>query len=119
MPDTLPAHVDVEALARVYVNVVGNAVKFSLPDGEVRLGLHRDGDTVELVCADDGIGIAEGDRAAVFDMYRRSRDPKSRDVPGTGLGLAISHRIVTWLGGTITFESAPGQGSTFVVRVPG
>jgi signal transduction histidine kinase len=119
MPDTLPARVDVEALARIYVNVVGNAVKFSLPDGEVRLGLRRDGDTVELVCADDGIGIAEEDRAAVFDMYRRSRDPKARDVPGTGLGLAISHRIVTWLGGTITFESAPGQGSTFTVRVPG
>ena len=78
MPEQLPATVDVDALARVYANVVGNAVKFSLPDAEVRLTLRRDGDVVELVCADDGIGITPEDQAAVFDMHRRSDDPLAR-----------------------------------------
>ena len=119
MPEHLAAKVDADALARVYANVVSNAVKFSLPDGEVRLTLRRDGEVVELVCADDGIGIARADQAAVFDMFRRSDDPLVRIVPGTGVGLAISHRIVTRLGGGIAVESTPGEGSTFTVRVPG
>jgi signal transduction histidine kinase len=119
MPERLTAKVDTDALARVYANVVGNAVKFSLPDGEVRLTLRRDGDIVELVCSDDGIGITPDDQAAVFDMFRRSDDPLVRIVPGTGVGLAISHRIVTRLGGDIGVESTPGEGSTFTVRVPG
>jgi signal transduction histidine kinase len=119
MPEQLPARVDADALARVYANVVGNAVKFSLPNGEVRLTLRRDGEVVELVCSDDGIGIAPEDQAAVFDMFRRSDDPLVRIVPGTGVGLAISHRIVTRLGGAIGLESTPGEGSTFTVRVPG
>jgi len=119
MPEHLTAKVDVDALARVYANVVSNAVKFSLPDGQVRLTLRRDDDVVELVCSDDGIGITPEDQAAVFDMFRRSDDPLVRVVPGTGVGLAISHRIVTRLGGRIDLESTPGEGSTFTVRVPG
>lgn len=119
MPEQLSAKVDVDALARVYANVVGNAVKFSLADGQVRLTLRRDGDVVELVCSDDGIGIPQEDQAAVFDMFRRSDDPLVRIVPGTGVGLAISHRIVTRIGGDIGLVSTPGEGSTFTVRVPG
>jgi signal transduction histidine kinase len=119
MPEQLTAKVDLDALARVYANVVSNAVKFSLPDGQVRLALRRDGDMVELTCSDDGIGISPDDQATVFDMFRRSDDPLVRVVPGTGVGLAISHRIVTRLGGVIALESTPGEGSTFTVRVPG
>lgn len=119
MPERLTALVDGDALVRVYANVVSNAVKFSLAEGEVRLALRRDGELVELVCADDGIGIAPEDQDAVFDMFRRSTDPQARAVPGAGVGLAISRRIVTRLGGTIGLESTPGHGSTFTVRVPG
>ena len=119
MPAQLVAHVDVDALARVYANVVSNAVKFSLTGGEVRLVLRRDGDVVELSCADDGIGIAPEDQATVFDMFRRSSDAEALALPGSGIGLAISQRIVTRLGGEIGLESTPGHGSTFTVRVPG
>jgi len=119
MPEQLTAKIDTDALARVYANVVSNAVKFSLPDGQVRLTLRRDGDVVEMTCSDDGIGISAEDQARVFDMFRRSDDPQVRVVPGTGVGLAISHRIVTRLGGSIAVESTPGEGSTFTVRLPG
>lgn len=118
LPDELRAFVDGDALARVYVNVVSNAVKFSLPDGEIRVGVRRAGDDVEFVCSDDGIGIPHEDQDAVFEMFRRSRDPLVQGVAGSGVGLAISQRIVSRLGGSIHLESTLGQGSTFVVRVP-
>ncbi len=118
LPPTLPAAVDADALGRVYVNVISNAVKFSLPEGEVRIALRDTGDTIEMVCADDGIGISEEDQAGVFDMFRRSRDLQARGVPGSGVGLAIAHRIMTRLGGGIDLRSTLGQGSTFTVRVP-
>ena len=111
--------VDGRALARVYVNVIDNAVKFSLPDGEVRIALQEVGGQVEMVCADDGVGISEEDQATVFDMFRRARESQARGVPGSGVGLAISQRIVTRLGGSIAVQSTLGRGSTFVVRVPG
>jgi signal transduction histidine kinase len=118
VPDTLAVAVDVDALSRVFVNVVANAVKFSLPDGEVRLALRRLGDVVEFSCADNGIGISEEDQTAVFDMFSRSRDPLSRGLPGNGMGLAISQRILARLGGSIEVRSVQGEGSTFTVRVP-
>ncbi len=118
VPERLPIAVDGSALARVYVNVVDNAVKFSLPGGEVRISLRAVGDQVEMRCADDGVGISEADQATVFDMFRRARESGARGVPGSGVGLAISQRIVTRLGGSIDLDSELGRGSTFVVRVP-
>ncbi len=118
LPETLMIAVDGDALARVYANVINNAVKFSLPDGEVRISLREAEGAVEMVCADDGVGISEADRATVFDMSRRARDSQARGVPGSGVGLAISQRIVTRLGGSIDLDSTLGEGSTFVVRVP-
>jgi signal transduction histidine kinase len=118
LPETLMIAVDGDALARVYANVISNAVKFSLPDGEVRISLREADGGVEMVCSDDGVGISEADQATVFDMSRRARDSQARGVPGSGVGLAISQRIVTRLGGSIDLDSTLGEGSTFVVRVP-
>jgi signal transduction histidine kinase len=117
-PGDLVVPVDVDALSRVFVNLVANAVKFSLPGGQVRLALRLVGDVVELTCADDGIGIPEEDQGTVFDMFSRSRDPLARGVPGNGMGLAISQRILARLGGSIEVQSVQGEGSTFTVRVP-
>ena len=117
LPDELLVPVDADAVARVYANIVSNAVKFSLPDGEVRIAVRRSGDAVEFACADDGIGISPEDQATVFDMSGRSHDPTARGLPGSGVGLAISHRIVSRLGGSIDVESTQGMGSTFTVRI--
>jgi signal transduction histidine kinase len=117
-PDKLAVHVDADALSRVFVNVVANAVKFSLPNGKVRLTLARVGEAVELTCVDNGIGISEEDQTAVFDMFSRARDPLARGLRGNGMGLAISQRILARLGGSIEVRSVQGEGSTFVVRVP-
>lgn len=114
-PEEAHARVDPEALTRVYGNVVGNAVKYSRPEGEVRVRVRVVAGYVEVVCEDDGIGIPEDEHAAVFDMVRRDRAP---GVPGAGIGLAISQRILARLGGHISLTSAPGHGATFTVRVP-
>jgi two-component system phosphate regulon sensor histidine kinase PhoR len=117
-PEELWVLVDATALARVFANLVGNAVKFSLPRGRVTLSLGRTGDVVEFRCTDEGIGIPEGRLATIFDLGQRSPDSRMEELPGSGIGLAISQRIVTRLGGTISVESEQGQGSTFTVMLP-
>jgi signal transduction histidine kinase len=117
-PDELLATVDPNALARVFANLVANAVKFSLPRGRVVLDLNRIGNTVEFRCTDDGIGIPQDRLDALFDLPRRTPDARTEELPGSGIGLAICERIVTRLGGEITVQSTQGQGSTFTVRIP-
>jgi two-component system, OmpR family, phosphate regulon sensor histidine kinase PhoR len=117
-PEELRVVVDQQALARVFANLVANAVKFSLPRGRVGLRLERTGEVVEFRCSDEGIGIPEDRLATLFDFGRRSPDSRTEELPGSGIGLAICHRIVSRLGGEITVESTQGQGSTFSVRIP-
>jgi signal transduction histidine kinase len=117
-PDELWAVVDTQALARVFANLVGNAVKFSLPRGRVSLRLSRQDGVVEFRCTDEGIGIPEDRLATLFDVASRSPDSRTEGLPGSGVGLAICQRIVTRLGGDITVESKQAQGSTFTVRIP-
>jgi signal transduction histidine kinase len=117
-PEELMATIDPHALARVFANLVSNAVKFSLPRGRVVLDLNRIGDIVEFRCSDDGIGIPQDRLDALFDLARRTPDSRTEELPGSGIGLAICERIVTRLGGEITVVSTQGQGSTFTVRVP-
>ena len=118
-PDELRAKVDQHALARVFVNVVSNAVKFSLPGGRVGLRLSRTEEGIELRCEDDGVGIPPERLATLFDVPRRAVDVRTSDVPGSGIGLAICQRIVARMGGDISVDSTPGSGSTFTVRLPG
>jgi signal transduction histidine kinase len=119
-PEELWVRVDPHALARVFANIVGNAVKYSLPRGRVSLRLGRDtgGRMVEFRCADEGIGIPEERLATLFDLGRRSPDSRTEEMPGSGIGLAICQRIVNRLGGDITVESKQAEGSTFTVRIP-
>jgi signal transduction histidine kinase len=118
-PEELWTVVDGHALARVFANLVANAVKFSLPRGRITLRLARVGDRVEFECTDEGIGIPADRLATLFDLSRRAPDSRIEELPGSGIGLAIAHRIVTRLGGELTVESTQAKGSTFTVRIPG
>jgi signal transduction histidine kinase len=115
-----PARVvgDHDRLVQVVINLLGNAVKFSPQGrGEAELRLRRVGDELELSVADNGPGIAPGDRQIVFERFRQLGDPMSDRPQGVGLGLAISHRIVTQHGGRIWIEDAAGGGTVFKVRL--
>ncbi len=99
-------------------------VEFEL-DGAVRRAAldacgHREGEQVVLTVTDDGPGIAEADRARVFERFTRLDEARRRDDAGAGLGLAIVERIVARHGGTVAvtdrLDGAPG--ARFVVRLP-
>ncbi|WP_195908252.1 GAF domain-containing sensor histidine kinase [Nostocoides sp. HKS02] len=107
-----------EELGRVVQNLVSNAVKFTPPGGTVTLGVARRGGAVELVCADDGLGISLADQESLFSEFFRSTNPAALEVPGTGLGLSIVRRILDRHEGIITWESGLGRGTTFTVVLP-
>ena len=119
-PDDAPAVTlvtDPRKLTVVLRNLVGNALKFT-ERGWVRLRVHADDDGVRFVVQDTGIGVRPEDQVVIFEMFRQGDGSHSRRFGGTGLGLYIVRRFVQQLGGTVTLESTPGQGSTFAVDLP-
>jgi two-component system sensor histidine kinase/response regulator len=99
-------------------NLVSNAVKFT-ERGAVRLGLFGDGDgNLVLRISDDGVGMTPEQAARIFDRFSQAEASTSRRFGGTGLGLSIVKGLVEAMRGSVTVESAPGVGSTFVVTLP-
>jgi len=76
------------------------------------------GNILELAVIDHGVGIAPEDLPNIFDRFHQAGPVLTREAEGAGLGLYITKRLVEAMGGTITVESRPGEGSTFRVRVP-
>lgn len=121
VPDADPMLVlgDEAELDRVVLNLVSNAVKYT-PDGRsVTVALHRKDGAVELVVADEGIGISKADQERLFSEFFRSTNPEALRQPGTGLGLAIVERVVRRHGGHVEVDSELGRGSVFRVRLAG
>jgi heavy metal sensor kinase len=111
-----PAEGDADAIRRMFLILIDNAVKYTQPGGEVRISLHmRDGSAVAVI-ADTGIGIAARDQAHIFDRFWRADKVRSGD--GAGLGLSIARWIVDRHHGTIAVDSQPGRGSVFTVSLP-
>jgi signal transduction histidine kinase/HAMP domain-containing protein len=108
---------DERRLTQVLLNLVGNAIKFT-DSGSVTITATTVGDLLELAVTDTGPGIAPADQERIFDAFQQVDNSSTREKGGTGLGLAISRRIIQMHGGTISVESAPGQGSTFRIRIP-
>lgn len=130
---------DRDMMAQLFVNLIGNAIKYSPEGGEVTVSAHfvehvddvngtahaeNDGtrlaeDYVEILIQDEGIGIPKEDIPYIFDKFYRAHHDKVRQLGGTGLGLAITKQIVVDLHhGEIFATSKLGQGSAFVVRLP-
>lgn len=115
--DDLPreARLDQVRLRQILINVVGNAVKFTREGGVQLMAAHRDG-RLTFSVADTGPGISPADQQRVFEAFERA---SGSDAPGgAGLGLTISLRLAKLMGGSITLESEPGQGTTVRVALP-
>lgn len=110
------AHADERLLHHILTNLLTNAVKYSDPGAPVSLAISRECDQARLVVQDHGLGIPETDRARLFHAFFRASNVGER--PGTGLGLVLVKRCVDLHGGSIECESAPGEGTTFTVRLP-
>jgi signal transduction histidine kinase len=112
---------DEARIRQVLVNLLGNAVKFTPEGGAITVTAARVRDVRGVawgkVCvADTGPGIAETERAAIFEPYYRSEGTAKS--PGVGLGLAISHALALQMGGDLSVESEVGAGSAFFLRLP-
>lgn len=105
-------------LERVVLNLVDNAIKYTADGGEVEVATEHSARFVRLVVRDTGLGISPDDQEELFSEFFRSTNPDALALPGTGLGLSIVRRIVQRHGGSIRVISAPGEGSTFTVRLP-
>lgn len=99
-------------------NLVANAIAYSGEGGRVGVGVHVDGDAVEISVADQGIGIAADDLDRVFERFYRVDQARSRNTGGSGLGLSIVKHTVQNHGGDVRVWSRPGRGSTFTIRLP-
>jgi len=109
---------DKELIARMILNLLDNAVKYTPAGGEISLALTRQNGNAEIVVRDTGVGIPEKDRKLIFDRFYRVDKARSRALGGAGLGLSIVRWIVEVHGGEIHLDSAPGRGSTFTVDLP-
>ena len=109
---------DAGLLSTAIRNLVGNAINYSASGTRVAVSVRREGQLVEVAVADQGRGIPEGEQVRIFERFYRLDTARSRDTGGTGLGLAIVKHICANHGGEITVWSAPGQGSTFTMRLP-
>jgi signal transduction histidine kinase len=115
LDETLPPiMLDPIQIERVINNLLSNAVKFIQRGGEITVGTGQDSDYVFFYVADNGPGIAPEMHKHIFEKYKRG----SSAAEGTGLGLFISKSIVDAHQGRISFESRPGEGTTFTVRLP-
>ncbi len=107
---------DYRQMNRVFANLIGNAIKFTPRKGKVSIEAETDGEMLQVIVKDTGIGIPEKDIYRIFNKYFRSDNASG--FKGTGLGLAISRAIVEGHGGTIEVESIENMGSMFVVKIP-
>jgi signal transduction histidine kinase len=103
------------ALEQVTENLLTNAIKFGAGK-PVTIVLHADDQTAQLTVRDQGIGISEEDRSRIFQRFERA--VTQREHGGFGIGLWLANQLIMAMAGTITVESAPGEGSRFTVTLP-
>ncbi|MEO1162276.1 MAG: PAS domain S-box protein [Chloroflexota bacterium] len=108
--------VDEVLMSRILLNLLSNAIKYSPAGGQVQLTLAVENDDMVLRIKDEGLGIPDDKRVAIFDTNFRL--PSHESIDGTGLGLSIVRDCVQLHDGTIAVKSTLGEGSTFIIRLP-
>ena len=109
---------------RVMMNILSNAVKYNKENGCIYISCREIPSeqpgmtTMEFVCRDTGIGMTEEFQKYIFEPFAQEHTGSRTKFAGTGLGMPISKKLIEKMGGTITFESEEGVGTTFVIRVP-
>jgi len=126
-PDLPSILADRDRIQQVITNLLGNAVKFSFENGEIRIaaealdgkGAGRNSEWIKVSISDQGIGIEKENHEIIFDRFRQVSTDSATDKPkGTGLGLPICKEIISHYGGQICVESEKGKGSTFFFTLP-
>ncbi|MGV3494763.1 MAG: response regulator [Ramlibacter sp.] len=115
----LHVNADRGRLAQVFVNLLGNAAKYTDPGGQIELQVSSEGGEAVVTIRDNGIGIPVHRLESVFDMFSQEEPALVRSRGGLGIGLSLTRKLVQMHGGTVTAHSeGPGKGSVFTVRLP-
>jgi signal transduction histidine kinase len=109
---------DMTALSRLLNILLDNAVKYTPSPGTIELRLEAIDESALITVRDSGIGISAEDQPRIFERFYRADKARSRELGGAGLGLAIAEWIIAQHRGHVTVQSAPGQGSSFLVELP-
>ncbi len=120
-PDTPLVLIDRNRMAEVFINLIGNGIKFTPPGGKITIdsrGLTENRDYLKVVMTDSGVGIAPEDLPKIFDRFYQGQRTQTGIILGTGLGLAITKEIIEGHQGDIHAESKPGSGACFVFTLP-
>lgn len=119
IPESLP-HVrgDEFRLQQVFTNLISNAIKYTPPEGEIKVSCEYKQDSVRIFFADNGMGIGPEDQSQIFERFYRVRRPETDSIDGTGLGLAIVRSLIEAHRGKIDVKSELGNGSTFRIVLP-
>ena len=109
---------------RVMMNILSNAVKYNRANGQIYISCieipseQPEMTTMEFVCRDTGIGMADEFQKHIFEPFAQEHAGSRTKFAGTGLGMPITKKLIEKMGGTITFESEKGVGTTFIIRIP-
>ena len=109
---------------RVMMNILSNAVKYNRTNGQIYISCieipseQPEMTTMEFVCRDTGIGMADEFQKHIFEPFAQEHAGSRTKFAGTGLGMPITKKLIEKMGGTITFESEKGVGTTFIIRIP-
>jgi len=112
------AFIDVDKLEKIVINILSNAFKFTNEGKKIDVNIRVRNKRVEIIVADEGIGIPQDKLENIFDRFYQVDSSHSREHEGTGIGLALTKELVELHKGTIDVESAEGEGTTFIIRLP-
>jgi len=118
LPEEMQVIADGQRLLQVMANLLSNAAKHSPAGESVSISLRRTNGSLRIAIRDHGPGVPEAFRETIFDKFSQADNSSANQDSGTGLGLAISKAFVEGMGGTIGFDSQPGQGATFYFHLP-
>jgi len=114
----LTIQADEDAIISCMVNLISNAVKYSLSEKEIEIKTYKDKNYAVLAISDKGVGVPPKEQDKIFNTFYRSDNEKIQNVAGVGLGLTITSHVVKAHKGKIGLKSEPNEGSTFTLSLP-
>jgi two-component system phosphate regulon sensor histidine kinase PhoR len=116
--DDLEVRINPALLEQAILNLIDNAIKYSPPNGIIKISVEKDEKELRIVVQDNGCGIGKKHLSRIFERFYVVDKGRSRKLGGTGLGLAIVKHIAQVHGGYVSVDSSPGKGSTFIIHLP-
>ena len=110
-------NLDEEKITQVINNIVSNSIKYTDNDGVISIRFSKISEGLEIICKDNGIGIAQDELKLVFNKFYRSEKHRNQNIPGSGLGLSIAKYIIEMHNGNIEIVSGKDKGTTVHVKI--